>query len=185
MSSRGNLSIMVIYEYDGNTIMAEPIKNNKAAELLCSFQVMEQKLTSRRLKPKLMTLENEVSKLLKDYLDDQDINFQLVPPYCHRRNAAESAIHSFKEHLISGLCSTDKAFPMHLWHRLIPQAVLALKMLRTLRINPKIYAATHLNGKYEYNIAPMAPPGTRIIAHETPNRRRAWAPHGQGSNEHH
>jgi hypothetical protein len=25
----------------------------------------------------------------------------------------------------------------------------------------------------------MAPPGTRIIAHETPNRRRAWAPHGQ------
>jgi hypothetical protein len=25
----------------------------------------------------------------------------------------------------------------------------------------------------------MAPPGTRIIAHETPNRRRTWAPHGQ------
>jgi hypothetical protein len=26
----------------------------------------------------------------------------------------------------------------------------------------------------------MAPPGTRIIAHETPNRRSTWAPHGQG-----
>jgi hypothetical protein len=25
----------------------------------------------------------------------------------------------------------------------------------------------------------MAPPGTRIIAHETPNRRRTWAPHQQ------
>jgi hypothetical protein len=25
----------------------------------------------------------------------------------------------------------------------------------------------------------MAPPGTRIIAHETPGRRRTWAPHGQ------
>jgi hypothetical protein len=25
----------------------------------------------------------------------------------------------------------------------------------------------------------MAPPGTRIIAHETPNKRRTWAPHGQ------
>jgi hypothetical protein len=25
----------------------------------------------------------------------------------------------------------------------------------------------------------MAPPGTRIIAHDTPNRRRTWAPHGQ------
>jgi hypothetical protein len=37
--------------------MAAPVKNNKAAELLQSFQVMEQKLTSRGLKPKLMTLE--------------------------------------------------------------------------------------------------------------------------------
>jgi hypothetical protein len=43
ISSRGNISIMVLYEYDGNTTMAEPIKNNKAAELLGSFQVMEQK----------------------------------------------------------------------------------------------------------------------------------------------
>jgi hypothetical protein len=25
----------------------------------------------------------------------------------------------------------------------------------------------------------MAPPGTRIIAHETPGRRKTWAPHGQ------
>jgi hypothetical protein len=25
----------------------------------------------------------------------------------------------------------------------------------------------------------MAAPGTRIIAHETPKRRRSWAPHGQ------
>jgi hypothetical protein len=25
----------------------------------------------------------------------------------------------------------------------------------------------------------LAPPGTRIIAHETPGRRRTWAPHGQ------
>jgi hypothetical protein len=32
---------MVLYEYDGNAIMAEPIKNNKAAELLRSIQVTE------------------------------------------------------------------------------------------------------------------------------------------------
>jgi hypothetical protein len=83
ISSRGNVSNMVLYEYDGNAIMTEPIKNNKAAELSRSFQVMEQKMTSRRLTPKLMTLDNEASKLLKDYLHDQDINFQLVPPYCH------------------------------------------------------------------------------------------------------
>jgi hypothetical protein len=61
-----------------------------------------------------MTLDNEASTLLKDYLHDQDINFLLVPPYCHRRNAAERSTRSFKDHLIAGLRSTDKAFPMHL-----------------------------------------------------------------------
>jgi hypothetical protein len=50
---------MVLYEYDVDVIMAEPIKNNKAGEILRSFQVMEQNLTSRGLKPKLMTLDNE------------------------------------------------------------------------------------------------------------------------------
>jgi hypothetical protein len=68
---------------------------------------------------------------------------------------------------------------MHLWDRLLPQAIITLNMLRTSRINPKISAATHLDGQYEYNKAPMAPPETRIITHEIPNRRRTWAPHGQ------
>jgi hypothetical protein len=68
---------------------------------------------------------------------------------------------------------------MHLWDRLLPQAVITLNMLRTSRINPKLSAATHIYSQYDFNRAPMSPPGTRIIAHETPNRRRTWAPHGQ------
>jgi hypothetical protein len=134
---------------------------------------------ARGLKPKLMKLDNEASKMSKDYLYQQDITFQLVPPYSHRRNSAERAIRSFKDHLISGLCSTDKSFPMHLWDRILSQAVITLNVLRTSRINPKLSAATHIFGQYDFNRAPMAPPGTRIIAHETPGRRRTWAPHGQ------
>jgi hypothetical protein len=37
-------------------------------ELLRAFQVMEQELVARGLKPKLMKLDNEASKLLKTYL---------------------------------------------------------------------------------------------------------------------
>jgi hypothetical protein len=159
--------------------MAQPIKDRTDLELLRAFQVMEQELVARGLKPKLMKLDNEASKFLKTYLPQHNITFQLVPPYIHRRNAAERAIRSFKDNLISGLCSTDKSFPMHLWDRLLPQAVITLKMLRTSRINPKLSASTHLDGQYDYNRSPMAPPGTRIIAHETPSRRRTWAPHGQ------
>jgi hypothetical protein len=99
----------------------------------------------------------------------------LVPPYSHIQNAAERAIISFKDHLISVLCSPDKSFPMHMWDRLLPQAVITSNMLRTSRINPKLSASTHIDGQYDFNRAPMAPPGTIIIAHETPSRRRTWA----------
>jgi hypothetical protein len=58
---------------------------------------------------------------------------------------------------------------MHLWDRLLPQAVITLNMLRTSRINPKLSAATHIFGQCDFNRAPMVPPGTR----------RTWAPHGQ------
>jgi hypothetical protein len=179
ISSKGKKYIMILYEYDSNAILAQPIKDRTAPELMKAFQIMEQILVARGLKPKLMKLDNEASKLLKTYLHQQDITFQLVPPYSHKRNSAERAIRSFKDHLIAGLCTTDKSFPMHLWDRLLPQAVITLNMLRTSRINPKLSASTHIFGQYDFNRALMAPPGTRIIAHETPNRRNTWAPHGQ------
>jgi hypothetical protein len=179
VSSKGNKYIIILYDYDINAILAQPIKDRTALELLKAFQVMEQELVARGLKPKLMKLENDASKLLKTYLHQQDITFQLVPPYIHRRTSAERAIRSFKDHLIAGLCSTDTSFPMHLWDILLPQAVITLNTLRTSRINTKLSAATHIYGQYDFNRAPMAPPGTRIISHETPNRWRTWAPHGQ------
>jgi hypothetical protein len=61
---------------------------------------------------------------------------------------------------------------MHLWDRILPQAVITLRMLRTSQINPKLSAATHIFGQQDYNRAPMAPLGTRIIAPETPGRRK-------------
>jgi hypothetical protein len=61
MSSKGNIYMMVIYEYDGNAIMAKPIKNRTSGEFLSAFKVMEQKLISRGLKPRLMKLDNEAS----------------------------------------------------------------------------------------------------------------------------
>jgi hypothetical protein len=169
---------MILYDYDSNAILAQPIKDRTAPELLKAFQFMEQELVARGLRPKLMKLDKEASRLLKDYLHQQDITFQLVPPYSHRQNSAERAIRSFRDHLIAGLCSTDKYFPMHLWDRILPQVVITVNMLRTSRLNPKLSAATHIFGQYDFNRAPMAPLGTRSIAHETPGRRRTWTPHG-------
>jgi hypothetical protein len=103
VSSKGNKYIIILYDYDSNAILAQPIKDRTAPELLRAFQVMEQELVARGLKPKLTKLDNEASKLLKTYLHQQNITFQLVPPYIHRRNAAERSIRSFKDHLIRTL----------------------------------------------------------------------------------
>jgi hypothetical protein len=69
--SKVNKYIMVLYEYDGNAILAEPIKNRRLTELLRASQVMEKKVTARGLQPKLMRLDNEESQLIKSYLHDK------------------------------------------------------------------------------------------------------------------
>jgi hypothetical protein len=65
VSSKGNKYIMILYDYDSNAILAQPIKDRTAPELLKAFQIMEHILVARGLKPKLMKLDNEASKLLK------------------------------------------------------------------------------------------------------------------------
>jgi hypothetical protein len=91
VSSKGNEYIMILYDYDSNAILAQPIKDRTAPELLKAFQVMEQEMVARGLTPKLMKLDNEASKVLKAYLHQQNITFQLVPPNSHIRNSAERA----------------------------------------------------------------------------------------------
>jgi hypothetical protein len=115
----------------------------------------------------------------EEFFTNNDVDYQLVPPHCHRRSSAERAIRTFKEHLVTGLSSVDPAFPLHLWDRLLPQAEITLNLLRTSRMHGQLSAAAHFNGLVDYNKTAFAPPGCKIIAHETPGKRCTWAPHGQ------
>jgi hypothetical protein len=116
---------------------------------------------------------------LKNFFTVNNIAYQLVPPRCHRRNAAERAISNFKEHFVAGISSVDPSFPMHLWDRLLPQAEITLNLLRTSRLHPQLSTAAHHHGLVDYNKTAFAPPGCKIIVHEKPGKRRTWAPHGQ------
>ena len=107
------------------------------------------------------------------------MQYQFTPPHIHQCNAAESAICTFKNHFISGLCSVDKNFLLHLWCCLLDQAELTLNMLHTSRINPNLSAHEQLHGIHDFNATPLAPPGTKCIAHEKSSQRGMWAPHGQ------
>ena len=57
-SSKGNKYIIVAFEADSNSIMAEPIKSRKASELTTVYAKIHKMLTSRGLKPTLHILDN-------------------------------------------------------------------------------------------------------------------------------
>ena len=169
---------MVLYDYDSNAVITEAMKKRSDPEMIRAYDQVISTLASKGLKPQLQRLDNEASSALQKYLTKQDIDYQLSPPHIHRRNAAERAIRTFKNHFIAGLCSTDKLFPLHLWDKLLEQATITINLLRQSRINPKLSAYAQLYGAFDFNRTPLAPPGTRVIAHEKPKQRGTWAPHG-------
>jgi hypothetical protein len=175
-SAKGNTYVLVVYDYDTNNVLTEPMKSRGDQEMVRAYNKLIQELVDHGLKPRLQRFDNECSSALRSLLNQHDIQFQLAPPHMHRRNADERAIQTFKNHFIAGLCSVDPSFPLHLWDRLLPQATITLNLLRQSRINPMVSAHTHLYGHYDFNQAPMAPSGTLVIAHEKPQQRDSWDP---------
>ena len=102
-----------------------------------------------------------------------------MPQNLHRRNVAEGAIQTFKNHFISGIVSTHKDLPLHLWCRLLPQAIVTLNLLRPSIIKPTLSAHAQLHGLFYFNATPFAPPGTKVIVHQNPTIRQSWAPRGK------
>ena len=140
---------------------------------------MRKLLCSRGLTPKMHRLDNECSKVLKEYTEEENETFQLVLPHLHQRNAAEREIQTFKNHFISGMVSTHNNFPLHLWWCLLPQAIVTLNLLSPSRINPTLSAHDQLHGLFDFNATPFAPPGTKVIVHQNPTTRKSWAPRGK------
>jgi hypothetical protein len=177
-SSNGNNYLLVLYGYDSNYIFAQPFKNRTALCILAAYQDMHACLCKAGLKPKLQRLDNECLQLLKDFFDNNDINYQLFPPGVHRRNAAERTIHTFQNQFSAGLCSGDNDSPLHLWDRLLPQAEISLNLMRGSRTNLKLSAWTQIHGNFDYNrTTPLGPPGCRVLAHKKSEKRTTWSPH--------
>ena len=85
---------------------------------------------------------------------------------------------TFKNRFIAILVTTDPSLPMHLCCRLIAQALLTLKLFRISKINPKLSTEAQLNGNFYYNIMPLVPSGTAVVAHEKPSQQGLWNVHG-------
>ncbi len=98
-------------------------------------------LAARGLAVDLQILDNKTSAAYKHaFTVNWQAKFQLVPPDMHRRNRAERAIRTFKDHFLAILASVDPLFPPYLWDLLLPQAKLTLNLLRQSALKPQISA---------------------------------------------
>jgi len=123
-------------------------------------------------------MDNQATKYIKKFLTEKECGLQLVEPHNHRVNAAERAIQTFKDAFIAALATTDREFPLQLWDRLAPQVQDTLNLMRASRINPNISAYEALNGPYNWDRYPLAPPGCKAIIYEAPAMRGSWASRG-------
>jgi hypothetical protein len=99
--SKGNSYAMVCYVYDCNCVKVIAMKSRSASEWVKAYDTIHQELTVKGFKPNLQTLDNEASAALKNFFTANDVEYQLVLPHCHLRNAAERALRTFKEHFVA------------------------------------------------------------------------------------
>jgi hypothetical protein len=64
-SLAGNKYMLILYDYDSNSILVEPMKNRSDDEALRAYAVLYTELTQHGLKPQLNIMDNEASKAIK------------------------------------------------------------------------------------------------------------------------
>ena len=104
---------------------------------MVAYNSIIQHLKDRNIIVNLQILDNEASKEYKTIIKYQwKIKYQLVPSHIHRQNSAKRAILTFKAHFFSILVWVANDFPRRHWCQLLPQAELALNLLRQARVQP-------------------------------------------------
>ena len=114
-SSCGAKYIYVMYDYDSNSILTHTLKSRQAHEIVKAWTNLHSQMTRHGHTITNLILDNECSNELKKALAKHSMSYQLVPPDSHRRNAAERAIRTFKNHLLSTLATCRVDFPIAEW----------------------------------------------------------------------
>jgi hypothetical protein len=168
----GNQYVMIGYHADGNLILQQAFKARNDCHRIAAYNSIMTRLTARVLAVDLQILDNEASAAYKEAITFKwNAKFQLVPPDMHRRNQAERAIHTFKNHFLLILVGVDAAFPPYLWDLLLTQAELTLNLLRQATFNPRISAWEFFQGPFDFNKTPLGPVGCRVLIHAKPSTR--------------
>ena len=175
-SLAGNKYVLVSV-YDGY-IKMQAHKDRSQEDYVKTYSALFDFMARNKKTISVQRLDNETSGAVEELFNERNINYQYVPPHCHRALRAERAIRSAKNHIIATLCTADEDFPMHMWDELLEQAEISLNHLRGCRSNMAISAYEGMHGRpYDFLAHPIAPPGIKIQVHEKPEQRTSWGVH--------
>jgi hypothetical protein len=178
MSLEGNVCFLVVYHYETNAILALPISGFSDDVIFQAYKVIYEMIESKGFVIRFNVMDNQASKVIKQFLTPKQCELMLVEPNNHRVNAAECTIQTFKDHFVSALATTDSNFPLQLWDRLTQHIETTLNLLRPSHIDPTKSAYEALHGPYDWNRFPLAPPGCKAVIYEDPESRTSWGSRG-------
>jgi len=183
-SQRGYRYNMIGIHIDANYIFCEMMKNRMEGKMINAYQKMLDRMLLAGLGLKYHWFDNECSVNFKKCIRKNKLTHELVPPNCHRRNMAERAIQTFKNHFISILSGVDDRFPLSLWCYLVRPAELTINLLR--QSNVAASKAERAKAKEQWNQHRTHPSSRRAVPiprveNEPPARQAMPIPRGQAT----
>ena len=147
------------------------MKNKTEREMILARRHALERMKTQGIVPNHQVLENEISTAYRLEIKKTSMTYQVVPPDDYRRNSAEKAFQTLKEHFIGVISRAADSFPAHLWYQSIPQLERHLLLLQQSNVNPKISAYAHVYGPHDYNAAPFVPIVMETLLNNKPKRR--------------
>jgi hypothetical protein len=172
----GSQYLLIFYSEDKNYIHVVRMKSRSAKDYTKAIQSAMAFFKLHRVNTSIIRMDNECSELVKEHIRAATLSLELTPASQHRRNKAERAIRSFKNHFIASMAGVDVSSAADLWSDYTAQIEETLNLLRRGRSGKSSWE--DLFGPRDFNAVPLAPIGIKVVAHVPPSERASWAQHG-------
>ena len=118
--------LVILFDEGSNFIHAEAITDLSGNQLASATERGLAFFSAHGSENKTFRLDNQISNTVRNVLTKANITIHLTPVGQHRRNKAERAIRTFKNHFINSEC------PLELWPDFIEQIEFTLNLMRPM-----------------------------------------------------
>ena len=107
--------LFIMFDETSNFIYAAALTDLSAISLRAATEAGLSYFAAHGIEAKILRLDNQVSESVRELLRKQDVTIDITPVGQHRRNKAERAIRTYKNHFIATLAGVDPECPLELW----------------------------------------------------------------------